>query len=94
MSGKVLGFISKENAKVLLRLFREQQAKRNSRSGCYCSECEHDMRLAMQEFYKLVPVVSLEELKRWVKSNAHWKKDFAFVWIGDLLNWAEKEAGG
>ena len=55
--------IGKENAKVLLRLFREQQRKHNGRSGCYCSDCEHDMRLALREFYKLVPVVSVEWLE-------------------------------
>ena len=68
MSEKVLGY-TRGNAKLMLRLFREEQTKHGNR-GCFCNECEQDMRNALKEYDKLVPVrlasesVDLKKLKR------------------------------
>jgi len=59
MSEKVFG-ISRGNAKTMLRLFREEQAK-NGRGGCYCSQCENDMRNALRIYDELIPICLASE---------------------------------
>ena len=102
MSEKVFG-ISRGNAKTMLRLFREEQAK-NGREGCYCNECEDDMRNALKIYEDIVSVrlayesVDLEKLKKFCERNRmnllihRDEKRQEGILLKDLLSWAEKEA--
>jgi len=102
MSEKVLGY-TRGNAKLMLRLFREEQTKHGNR-GCFCNECEQDMRNALKEYDKLVPVrlasesVDLKKLKEWCKEEMDGMDrtdDFergVHDILEELLSWVEKGA--